>query len=111
MADRIVSEQEVHDAVAFLRDNARDLGKAKARVVRAGNRLKHIEALEFKASDAGSAEKKKADARTSDNYLEAIEEDAQAAGAYECMKALREAAVMLIEAWRSESATYRSMKI
>jgi hypothetical protein len=111
MQQRIVSEIELEKALDFLRDHARALGEAKARVVRAGHMLKHIEALEFKKSEATSNDRRQADARTSQAYLDAIVEDAEAAGAYETMKALREAAALKIEAWRSESATYRSMKI
>lgn len=111
MQQRIVSEIELDKALCFLRDHARALGEAKARVVRAGHMLKHIEALEFKKSEATSNDRRQADARTSQAYLDAIVEDAEAAGAYETMKALREAAALKIEAWRSESATYRSMKI
>lgn len=108
---RIVQEDEVQKALDWLRDNALALGNAKARVIRSGHMLKHIEALEFKASEATSNDRRQADARTSDAYLEAINEDAMAAGEYEKLKALREAAALKIEAWRSESATYRSMKL
>lgn len=73
--------------------------------------LKHVEALEFKASDASSNDKRQADARTSDAYMEAINEDAIAAGELAKMHALREAAAMKIEAWRSEQANYRSMRL
>lgn len=108
---RIVQEDEVQKALDWLRDNAAALGAAKARVIRTGHWLKHVEALEFKASNATSNDRRQADARTSDAYLEAINDDAIAAGEYEKMKALREAATLKIEAWRSESATYRSMKL
>lgn len=108
---RIVTEAELEKALDFLRDGAKALGTAKARVVRAGHMLKHIEALEFKASDATSNDRRQADARTSEAYLEAINEDAIAAGDYEMMRALREAAALKIESWRSEQANYRSMKI
>jgi hypothetical protein len=111
MQQRIVTETELEKALDFLRDNARALGDAKARVVRAGHMLKHIEALHFKLSNATSNDKRQADARTSEAYLEAITEDAEAAGAYETMRALREAAALKIESWRSEQATYRAMKI
>lgn len=108
---RIVTETELEKALDFLRDNARALGEAKERVVKAGHMLKHIESLEFKKSEAKSAEAKKADARTSDAFVEAILEDAKAAGEYEMMRALREAAALKIESWRSEQATWRAMKI
>ena len=111
MHQRIVTETELEKALDFLRDNALALGEAKARLVRAGHMLKHVEALEFKASDATSNDKRQADARTSDAYMAAIVEDAEAAGAYEAMRALREAAALKIESWRSEQATLRSMKL
>lgn len=111
LSNRIVSETELEKALDFLRDNAKGLGEAKARAVRAGHMLKHIEALEFKRSDATSNDRRQADARTSEAYLAAIKEDAEATGAYEVMRALREAASLKIESWRSEQANYRSMRI
>lgn len=110
-APRIVTNSEVQKALDWLRDNARELGDAKARAVRSGHMLKHTEALMFKASDASSNDKRQADARTSEAYLSAIDEDALAAGELAKLQALREAAAMKIEAWRSEQATWRSMKL
>lgn len=111
MHQRIVTEQELEKALDFLRDSARDIGAAKARVIKAGHMLKHVEALEFKKSEARSAEARKADARTSEAYLAAIIEDAEAAGAYEVLKSLREAAALKIDSWRSEQANYRAMRV
>lgn len=109
--DRIVSDDDIGKALDWLRDSARELGAAKERTVRAGHMLKHIEALESKMSNEKSAEARKADARCSERYLEAMEEDAIAAGEYERLKSLREAAAMRIEAWRSEQANFRAMRI
>jgi len=111
MNPRIVTNQDLQKALDFLRDSASDLGNAKARAVKAGHMIKHIEALEFKASEASSNDKRQADARTSDAYLDAINEDAYAAGELAKMQALREAAAMKIESWRSEQANFRAMKI
>lgn len=111
VANRIITDNEVDRALHFLANNAKEIGNAKARMVRAGHMLKHIEALEYKLSNATNMEGRKADARTSTRYVEAIEEDALAAGEYETLKALREAAALKIESWRSEQATYRSMKL
>ena len=109
--NRIVTDDELEKALDFLRDNAAAMGDAKARTVKAGHMIRHIEALEFKMSDGKSAEAKKADARCSARYVEAITEDAIAAGEYEKLKALREAAALKIESWRSEGANYRAMRI
>jgi hypothetical protein len=108
---RIVTEEALEKALDFLRDSARDIGNAKARVHSAGHMLKVVESFEFKKSDAKSAEAKKADARTSEAFMSAVLEDAQATGAYEELRALREAAAIKIETWRSEQANYRAMKI
>ena len=54
MNPRIVTNQDLQKALDFLRDSASDLGNAKARAVKAGHMIKHIEALEFKASEASS---------------------------------------------------------
>lgn len=111
MSDRIVTNSDLQKALDFLRDSANDLGLAKARAVKAGHMIKHIEAIEFKASDATSNDKRQADARTSDSYVDAINEDAYAAGELAKLQALREAAAMKIESWRSEQANYRAMRI
>ncbi len=110
-SERMIQDGSVEAALGWLRDGAGTLGKAKERTVKAGHWLKHVEALEYKMSAASNAEARKADARTSERYLKAIEEDAIAAGEYERLKALREAAALVIETWRTEGANYRAMKI
>jgi hypothetical protein len=109
--ERIVTDDSVDAALSWLRDSAAHMGKAKERSVKAGHWLKHVEALEFKLSDAKSAEARKADARCSERFVEAITEDAVAAGEYERMRALREAAALVIETWRTQSSNFRSMKL
>ncbi len=108
---RVVTEVELAKALDWLRDSAADMGDAKARLVRAEHMVKHTEALLMRASDAKSAEMRKADARCDPRWLEATGEEAVAAGEYEKLKALREAAALKIEAWRTEQANYRSMKL
>lgn len=111
MTDRIVSEEEVDKALHFLALSAIELGRVKTRAVKAEHMVKHIEALLSMASDEKSAEARKADARTSNKYLEAINEEAEAAGELAKLYALRQAAELRIEAWRSQQATFRSMKV
>jgi hypothetical protein len=107
----IASEEDVERALSFLRDSAAELGEARSRAIKAGHWLKHVESLEYKASDSRTEAGRKADARTSERYIEAIYEDADAAGELAKLYALREAAAAKIEAWRSQSANYRAMKI
>ncbi len=108
---RIVTDEDVEKALSWLRDSAKQMGHAKARMIRAGHMVKHIEALETKMSSERSVEAKKADARCSKRYLDAIEADALATGAYQELLSRREANAMTIEAWRSEAANYRAMRI
>lgn len=110
-ADAMISDEAVEKALDWLRDNAELIGQAKERTIKAGHMLKHVEALEFMASEEKSAEARKSDARTTKRWLDAIREDAVAAGKYEEMKALREAAALKIEAWRTEQSNFRAMKI
>lgn len=103
--------EEIERAIDWLRDSARLLGAAKERARKAEHWIKHVEALEYKMSLATSVEAKKADARASDRYLEALTEDAVAAGEYEKLRALREAAALKIEVYRTESANIRAMTL
>jgi hypothetical protein len=73
--------------------------------------VKHVEALMMLASEEKSVEARKADAKTTDKWVEAVEAEAAAAGEWEKLKALREAASAKIEAWRSESANYRGLRV
>jgi len=108
---RIVTEDRVQKALDYLAESAGKLGAARERAKLAEHKIKHVEALMFKASDETSNDKRQADARTTEAYVKAITEDAQAAGELANLYALREAAAALIEAWRSQEATWRSLKL
>jgi hypothetical protein len=108
--NQIVSEAEVGKALDWLRDNAQDIGNARALQVEAGHMVKHILALEMRKTE-GSAALQEREARASDRYMEACVAEAKATGVYETMRALREAAALKIEAWRTQSSNYRAMKL
>jgi hypothetical protein len=110
MRQKFISEEEVDKALEWLRDNAHAMGAAKERVVKAGHMIKHIKALEMKKHE-GAVSKAEMLAMASDTYKEAILEDAMAHAEFEKMKSLREAAALKIEAWRSQEANYRSMRV
>lgn len=103
----ILTEDEVHNALEYLRKSSGEIGPARARAVKAGHWIKHVEALEYKASSASNESGRKADARTSQRYIDAINEDAVATGEIAKLYAAREAASAIIEAWRTASATLR----
>ena len=108
---RIVTDGEIGKALDFLRDSAHGIGEAKARLIKAGHMVKHVEALLLLSSEERSIEAKKAAARISQKWIDATNEEAEAAGEFEKLKALREAADAKIEAWRTESSNYRGMKV
>ena len=107
----VIHESEIDKAVDFLRDNARAIGEAKGRLIKAQRMIDHIEAILLLKSDQSSDTKRKADARASDRWLAAANEEAMAAAEFEKLRSLREAAAMRIEVWRSEQANYRALKI
>lgn len=108
---RIVSNEDVAKALDWLRDSADDLGRAAEDAMNADNNVKHVEAILFLKSDEKSAEARKSDARTQEKWLQATAEAANAHAELIKLKALREAAAAKIEAWRSEQANYRAMKL
>lgn len=108
---KFISDEEVDRALAFLRDSAGELGQAVAHSIRAEKMVGHTEALLFAAAEGGSAEARKAAARSDPRYVKAIEEAAHWAGERAKLYGLREAASMRIEAWRSQAANFRAMKI
>lgn len=107
----IVSDDEVERALDWLRDSAQEIGNAKANAVRAGHMIKHVKALVMRVHDGKPASHQEREALASPEYLQAIEEDAMAAGELMKLQALREAAALKIEAWRSSSANFRAMRI
>lgn len=108
---RIVSDAELEKALDWLRDNAEDIGEAKRQAVLAAHMVRHVRALEMKRHSDMPVSAQEREALSSERYKSAILDEAEAAGAFETMRALREAAALKIEAWRSEQANYRSMKI
>lgn len=107
---RIITEDDVSNAVMFLQHSAVIIGGCKQRLVKATHMLRHIEAIEFMKAE-GSQEVRRSKARMSQRYKEAIFEEAKAAGKFEEQKAKREHAAMVIETWRSEMATIRALKL
>ena len=109
--ERIVTDEDLEKALDWLRDSAQEVGNAKAETLRASHRLKVVKALEMKLHNDKPVSVQEREALVSTAYSEALERDAVAAGEYEKMRALREAASLKIEAWRSEQANFRAMRI
>lgn len=111
MSARIVTDEQLSQALDWLRDNAPAIGEAKREAVLTEKMCKHVKALEMKKHNHLPVSAQEREAYASDAYNRALFKEAEAAGEYEKMRALREAAALKIEAWRSEQANFRSMKI
>ncbi len=77
---KMVSDEQIHEALETLRKTATEIGMARQRMILATEMVKHIEALMMVASDERSADMRKASARASEKYKKAIEEEAAAGG-------------------------------
>ena len=109
--DRIVTDDDVDKALAFLRDSAKTLGEAKRRTMESASLVKRTKALIMRMHSEKSLGAAEREAIADDRYAEAETQEAIAFGDFECLRALREAAAAKVEAWRSETATLRSMKL
>ena len=102
----MIKEQSIEKAVDWLRDTANAYGTMRGHVQYAEANLRRVKALEMSGKVGGVGEREAA-AYASDAYLAAMVEYRNAVAECETMRALREAAQMRIEVWRSQSATQR----
>lgn len=108
--DIVVNAYQVKTAEQYLMKSAEEIGAAKARLVKATNWLKHLEAVQFLLA-TGSNDVRKAKARACDAYRDAIIEEAEAAGAFKTIEAMRDAAETTIDVWRTQQASLRKLGI
>lgn len=111
MSNQLVSDDDVEKALDWLRDNADAIGDAKRNAVKADHMLKHTKALVMSLHKELPVSAQDREAAASPEFLAAINTAADAAGHFERMRALREAAALKIEVWRSMGANYRAMKL
>lgn len=103
----ITATEKAQKATQYLIDSAAEIAAAKADLVRAENMLRVTKSLAMKSSGQNSAAAQEREAYASEQYQHAVSELAQVAGDYEKLRALREAAKMQIEYWRSLNANQR----
>ncbi len=105
--DRLVSDDEVGNAVRFLAENAAAIGHARQRMVETEALVKSTEALLITGQSDGAMQLRQAVARADPKWMEANVAHAEAVGEFQKMQALREGAAAKIEMWRSEQASLR----
>jgi hypothetical protein len=111
MDNQLVSDADVEKALDWLRDNALEVGRAKGETIRTERMTKHIKAIEMQRHNGLPVSAQEREALASNVYVEALNAEAGAAAEYEKLRALREAAALKIEVWRSMGANFRAMKI
>lgn len=104
----IVSEQNVHDALAYLAIDPHPLALARKDMTDAENDAKNAFANAFLESKGTSADARKMDAELHAAYASAKAVEADALLELERHKARVKAAEMLIEVWRTENANIRA---
>lgn len=103
----MITDHEAEKAADWLRDNAVDAGRLRADRIYHEEMRKHIKALVMVASERKSAADREADAYASPRYLAHLDALRNAVEKDEENRALREAAAMKIECWRTQSSNLR----
>lgn len=106
----MITDDEIHKAVAFLAENAHKCGELKAERVFAEEMRKSLKAI-LMSQATGTLGEKERYAYSHQRYLDHLEGLKKAVQADEQNKALRAAAEMKIEVWRTQAANLRSIKI
>ncbi len=103
----MVTDEQAEKAADWLRDNAGEAARLRGERIKAEEMRKHVKAVLMGQSDAKSAADREAAAYASEAYRKHLDVIEGAVVADEKNRALREAAVMRIEVWRTECSNQR----
>jgi len=106
----IVQEEQIHNAVAWLRDNATALAQAKAYKIYCEEYRKSLKAILFNQFEGTMAVRENL-AYADPKYLDHLKQLENAVFEFEKLNALKIAAQIKIEVWRSEGANLRAIKL
>lgn len=106
----MITDKQVQESVDFLFASAEDTAAARANRTILTEGLKRIQAIEFGQAE-GAVEAKKMAALASDAYRVALDGLGEAIYQDERIRALRDAHSARIEAWRTQEATKRSVRL
>ena len=107
----MISEEEVDNAVHWLGQNAEDSAKAKAERIYVEEYRKSLKAILASQSNEKSEAAKERAAYSHPDYLKHLEKVKEVVLEDEKNRALRVAAEVKIETWRTQAANYRSIKL
>ena len=99
----MIEEERCEKAVEFLRDTAEKYGNAKGYESFCEGNLRRVKSLQLLASE-GSLGEREAKAYASAEYKVALGELQNATAEYETLRALREAAAITVDVWRSQNS-------
>lgn len=102
-----MTPEDATKATQYLVDSAIPYAEARARQTKAEAMLRHTKALAMKASGVDTVSGQEREAYASQQYLTAIEELSEATLAVTKIQALREAAKIKVDLWRSLNASLR----
>jgi dihydroorotase-like cyclic amidohydrolase len=103
----MITDDDVERAVDFLRDNAVKSGALRGDRIYAEHYLKHLKAILMVHSEETSIGAQEKEAYSDDRYREHLQALRNIVSADEENRALREAAALKIEVWRTEQANVR----
>ena len=103
----MIKDEDIEKAIEFLLSKAKERGRLRGALVRAGHMRKHRKALAMKQFNELPVSAQEREAYASDEYVAALTEEAEAAAAFEHISALCEAAALKIEVWRTQQANAR----
>jgi DNA-binding transcriptional regulator YbjK len=106
----MITDDEIHRAVNFLAENAKRCGELRAQRVYMEEMRKSLKAV-LMNDTTGSVGAREQFAYSHQRYQDHLEGLKNAVQADEENKALRSAAELKIEVWRTENANMRSLKI
>lgn len=107
----MIDEKDIERAVYWLAQNAEAIGQARAEMVFADEYRKSLRAMLMTESNETAVNAREQFAYAHPKYVAHLNEIKRTVLNYEKMRAMREAAMMKIEAWRSMNANYRAIKV
>ena len=99
----MIDEDKVEGANQYLRDSAKQYGQARGRQRYCESNLRRVKSLQM-IGRPGSLGEREAQAYASPEYLQAMQDEENATAEVETIYALRDAARLLIETWRTQTS-------
>lgn len=103
----MISDESAEKAADWLRENAKSAGELRGERIKQEAMLKHVKAVLMAQSLAKSAADREAEAYAHPRYLAQLESMSASVTADEENRALREAAALRIEVWRTQCSNVR----